>query len=36
MSQAIVRYAEDYQVGQVFDVGEYALTKEEIISFAQS
>lgn len=36
MPQAIVRYAEDYQVGQVFDVGEYVLTKEEIISFAQS
>jgi acyl dehydratase len=36
MSPAIVRYAEDYLVGQVFDVGDYALTKEEIISFAQS
>ena len=28
-------YAEDYQVGQVFDVGECILTKQEIVSFAR-
>src|SRR5262245_54699563 len=36
MSQAAVRYAEDYQVGQVFDVGEHTFTKEEIVAFARS
>jgi hypothetical protein len=28
------RYAQDYEVGQVFDVGEFTLTKEEIVAFA--
>jgi acyl dehydratase len=30
------RYAEDYQVGEVVDLGDCILTKEEIISFAQT
>lgn len=36
MAKERVRYAEDYHVGQVFDVGEHLLTREEIISFAQA
>ena len=36
MSQTITRYAEDYQAGQVFDVGEHTFTRDEIVAFAQS
>jgi acyl dehydratase len=36
MPKTVARYAEDYQVGEIVDVGEYTLTKEEIIAFAQT
>jgi acyl dehydratase len=29
------RYAEDYQIGQVFDVGSYTISKEEILAFSK-
>lgn len=30
-----VRYAEDYKAGDVFDLGKYDVTREEIIEFSQ-
>jgi acyl dehydratase len=36
MPNTVAKYAEDYQVGEIVDVGEYTLTKEEIIAFAQT
>ena len=35
MPKTAARYAEDYRVGEIVDVGEYTLTKDEIIAFAQ-
>jgi acyl dehydratase len=35
MPKIKARYAEDYQVGEVVELGDYTLTKEEIVSFAQ-
>ena len=35
MPEDTIKYAEDYQIGQVFNVGECTVTKQEIISFAQ-
>jgi acyl dehydratase len=35
MPKTPARYAEDYRVGEIVDVGEHTLTKEEIIAFAQ-
>ena len=29
------RYAEDYNAGDVFDLGTYDVTREEIIEFSQ-
>jgi acyl dehydratase len=36
MPEPVVRYAEDYQAGQVFDVGEHTFTKDEIVAFART
>jgi acyl dehydratase len=36
VAKTAARYAEDYRVGEIVDVGEYTLTKEEIIAFAQT
>jgi acyl dehydratase len=36
MTDVNVKYAEDYQVGQVLDVGECTITKQEIVAFAQT
>ena len=30
-----IRYAEDFEVGEKFDLGRYHVTREEIVSFAQ-
>jgi acyl dehydratase len=35
MSSTAPRYAEDYQVGDVFDLGSIVVTKEEIVEFSQ-
>lgn len=35
MSSAAPRYAEDYRVGDVFDLGSIVVTKEEIVEFSQ-
>ncbi len=35
MSQADVRYAEDYEPGQIIDLGSYQVTREEILEFAR-
>jgi len=35
MPNAVARYAEDYRIGEIVDVGEYTMTKEEIVAFAQ-
>jgi acyl dehydratase len=35
MPKMAARYAEDYRVGEIVDVGEYTLTKDEIVAFAQ-
>jgi len=35
MSKVNVRYAEDYNVGDVFDLGTYDVTLEEIIEFSR-
>jgi acyl dehydratase len=35
MALASPRYAEDYKVGDVFDLGQVAVTREEIIEFSQ-
>ena len=34
MSTHGVRYAEDYRVGEIFNVGEHIITGQEIVSFA--
>jgi acyl dehydratase len=31
---AALRYAEDYKAGEVFDLGHYDITREEIVEFA--
>ena len=36
MSDGAIKYAEDYRVGEVFQVGECTLTSREIIAFAQT
>src|SRR5262245_63340280 len=35
MPRTAARYAEDYKVGEIIEVGEHTLTKEEIVAFAQ-
>ena len=30
-----IRYAEDFEVGEKFDLGRYHVTREEIVDFAQ-
>jgi acyl dehydratase len=35
MPKTAARYAEDYRVGEIVDVGQYTLTKDEIVAFAQ-
>jgi acyl dehydratase len=35
MSSTALRYAEDYQVGDVFDLGSIIVTKEEILEFSR-
>ena len=31
----MIRYAEDYNAGDVFELGTYDVTREEIIEFSQ-
>ena len=35
MTETTVRYAEDYKRGDVFDLGLYAVTRDEIVEFAK-
>ena len=35
-TEEVIRYAEDYRSGEVFDLGTYDVTREEIIDFART
>ncbi len=35
MTKKIVRFAEDYKSGDVFDLGSYDVTREEIVEFSE-
>ena len=35
MTKKIVRFAEDYKSGDVFDLGSYDVTREEIVEFSK-
>lgn len=36
MPEKTPRFAEDYSVGEVFDLGEYIITRQEIIEFSRT
>ncbi|MBI3455736.1 MAG: MaoC family dehydratase [Candidatus Rokubacteria bacterium] len=35
MPEKVIRYAEDYKPGEVFDLGAYDVTRDEVIEFAR-
>ena len=36
MAQKLPRYAEDYKVGEVFDLGQIVITRDEIVEFSKT